>query len=41
MIWMIFSDLVPDALDDSSSDTVAVVVTLSIAAMLSFQFLIR
>lgn len=41
MIWMVFSDLVPDALEDASRDTVSVVVTLSVAAMLAFQFLIR
>jgi hypothetical protein len=41
MVWMVFSDLVPDALEDASSDTVAVVVTESVAAMLAFQFLIH
>jgi zinc transporter, ZIP family len=41
MIWMVFSELVPDALDETSSNTVAVVVTLSVAAMVAFQFLIR
>ena len=41
MIWMIFSELVPDALEEASRDTVAVVVTLSVAAMVAFQFLVR
>jgi zinc transporter, ZIP family len=41
MIWMVFSELVPDALDETSSNLVAVVITLSVAAMVAFQFLIR
>jgi zinc transporter, ZIP family len=41
MIWMVFSELVPDALEETSSNLVAVVITLSVAAMVSFQFLIR
>jgi zinc transporter, ZIP family len=41
MIWMVFSELVPDALEETRSDLVAVVVTLSVAAMTAFQFLIR
>jgi zinc transporter ZupT len=41
MIWMVFSELVPDALEETSSNAVAVVVTLSVAAMVAFQFLIR
>jgi len=41
MIWMVFSELVPDALEEASHDTVAVVVALSVAAMVAFQFLIR
>lgn len=41
MIWMVFSELVPDALEEASSDLVAVVVTLSVAAMVAFQVLIR
>jgi zinc transporter ZupT len=41
MIWMVFSELVPDALEEASSDTVALVVALSVAAMVAFQFLIR
>ena len=41
MIWMVFSELVPDALEETSSNLVAVVVTLSVAAMVAFQFLIR
>jgi zinc transporter, ZIP family len=41
MIWMVFSELVPDALEESSSNLVAVVVTLSVVAMVAFQILIR
>src|SRR4051812_21728783 len=41
MIWMVFSELVPDALEETSANLVAVVVTLSVAAMVAFQFLIR
>jgi zinc transporter, ZIP family len=41
MIWMIFSELVPDALEETRSDLVAVVITLAVAAMIAFQFLIR
>ena len=41
MIWMVFSELMPDALKETSANLVAVVVTLSVAAMMAFQFLIR
>ena len=41
MIWMVFFELVPDALEEASRDTVAVVVALSISAMVAFQFLLR
>ena len=41
MIWMVFSELVPDALEETSGNLVAVVVTLSVAAMVAFQFFIR
>ena len=41
MIWMVFSELVPDALEEASSNLVAVVVTLSVVAMVAFQILIR
>jgi ZIP family zinc transporter len=41
MIWMVFSELVPDALDEASENLVAVVVTLSVVAMVAFQVLIR
>jgi ZIP family zinc transporter len=41
MIWMVFSELVPDALEEASSDLVAMVVTLSVVAMVVFQVLIR
>jgi len=41
MIWMVFSELVPDALEEASSNLVAVVVTISVVAMVAFQILIR
>lgn len=40
MIWMVFAELVPDALEDTSADTVAMAVTLSLTAMLAFENLI-
>jgi zinc transporter, ZIP family len=41
MIWMVFSELVPDALEEAPSELVAVVMTLSVVAMVAFQVLIR
>jgi zinc transporter, ZIP family len=41
MIWMVFSELVPDALEETTSNLVAVVVTVSVLAMVAFQILIR
>jgi zinc transporter, ZIP family len=38
---MVFSELVPDALEEALSNLVAVVITLSVAAMIAFQVLIR
>jgi len=40
MIWMVFSELAPDALEDASSNLVGIVATASIIAMLAFQVLI-
>jgi zinc transporter, ZIP family len=40
MIW-VFSELVPDAVEETSSNLVAVVVTVSVVAMVAFQILIR
>jgi zinc transporter ZupT len=40
MIWMIFSELVPDALEDATPNTVAIAVVLSVSAMIAFQQLI-
>ena len=37
MIWMVFSELLPDALEDASHNLVGVVVTLSVVAMIAFQ----
>jgi zinc transporter, ZIP family len=41
MIWMVLSELVPDALEEANGATVTTVVALSAAAMVAFQFLIR
>ena len=42
MIWMVFSELVPDpALRRLPGDLVAVVVTVSVIAMVAFQIFIR
>lgn len=41
MIWMVFSELMPEALEKASANLVAVVGTLAIGAMVAFQFLIR
>ncbi len=41
MIWMVFSELIPDAFSKASSNLVAIVVTLAITAMVAFQFLIH
>jgi zinc transporter ZupT len=37
MIWMVFSELVPDALEDASPGAIAAGATLSVAAMTAFQ----
>ena len=37
MLWMVFSELVPDALEEASGNLVAVVVTLSVVATVAFQ----
>ena len=41
MIWMVFCELVPDALEEASGNLVAIVVTLSVLAMVALQVLIR
>ncbi len=41
MAWMVFSELVPDALEEADRTTVTVVAVLSAAAMVAFQYLIR
>lgn len=41
MVWMVFSELIPEALDDASSPAVATVVTLSLMAMIGFQWFLR
>lgn len=41
MVWMVFHEIVPDALEETSRDVVATIVTVSMAAMLVFQALLR
>lgn len=41
MIWMVLSELIPDALKDGSRGAVLVVAALSMAAMLALQVLLR
>ena len=40
MIWMVFAELIPDALEDSNPSSVATAITISIALMIVFQVLI-
>lgn len=40
MLWMVFAELIPDALEEISHNTAAVSVTLSLAAMIAFQALL-
>lgn len=40
MIWMVFAELIPDANKNAPSGTVGLVVTLSFAAMIAFQYLV-
>lgn len=41
MVWMVFSELIPEALEDASSRAVATTVTLSLMAMIGFQWYLR
>lgn len=41
MIWMLTSELIPDALEDARKEHVATVVTMAIAAMTAFQVLVH
>jgi hypothetical protein len=40
MIWMAHSELVPDALADAPKEHVAAALTLAVAMMIAFQFLL-
>lgn len=40
MIWMVFAELLPDALEDSTASSVATAITIAIALMIVFQVLI-
>ena len=41
MVWMVFSELIPDALEEASGNLVGVIITLSVLAMVAFQILVR
>jgi zinc transporter, ZIP family len=41
MIWMVFSELIPDALEETSGNLVGIIITLAVLAMLAFQVIIR
>lgn len=41
MIWMVFAELIPDALEESKTSTVATTITISVALMIIFQTLIE
>lgn len=41
MIWMVFAELIPDAIGKTSASSVGTSVTLAFAAMLGFQLLMR
>ncbi len=41
MIWMVFSELVPDAFVEASGNLGAVVLTLSVVAIVAFRVLVR
>ncbi len=41
MLWMVFAELIPDALKDAPHDLVAATVTLSVSAMVAFQVWLR
>lgn len=41
MIWMVFAELIPDALEESNTSTVATTITIAVALMIIFQTLIE
>ncbi|SEL01998.1 ZIP family metal transporter [Halomonas daqiaonensis] len=41
MIWMVFAELIPDAMEDASGSSVGTTVTLAFMAMFAFQHLIN
>ena len=41
MIWMVFAELIPDAIKESKNSTVATVITIAISLMIIFQVLIE
>jgi zinc transporter ZupT len=41
MIWMVFSELLPDALEDAKKEQVATIATISVGLMILFQVLLE
>jgi zinc transporter ZupT len=41
MIWMVISELIPDAIEDAPKEHVATVVTIAVAAMTAFQIAVQ
>lgn len=40
MIWMVVSELIPDAIEDAPKEQVATIVTIAVAAMTAFQVMV-
>jgi hypothetical protein len=40
MIWLAVAEILPEALEDAPASSVATALTLSVAAMVAFQFLL-
>lgn len=40
MIWMVFAELIPDAMEENDASTIATAITISVALMIVFQVLI-
>ena len=41
MLWMVFAELIPDAMEEISHNALAISITLSFAAMIGFQSLLQ
>lgn len=40
MIWMVFAELIPDAMEEINGETVGLAVTLAFAGMMAFQYFV-